>query len=136
MTCSRFGRRAGQLGLQYTPVVFTAPITRPSQLRSRRMNAVQAVSGSRRATVAIEDDLSRWGLGARVAMSGPFYLRGKAAAGGIMCVDRLHRRIGEQPADSGVCLARLRKDRVCHHAVRAETTKRQDAGLEHRRNLV
>src|SRR5438270_486661 len=35
------------------PVVLTAPITRPSQLRSRRMNAAQAVSGSRRDTLSI-----------------------------------------------------------------------------------
>jgi len=39
------------------PVVFTAPITRPSQLRSRRMKAAQAVSGS---TATRGNEISVW----------------------------------------------------------------------------
>src|SRR6476620_5499715 len=118
------------------PVVLTAPMIRPSQLRSRRMNAAQAVSGSRRATVAMNDDLGRSPWGARVAMSGPFYLCGKAAARCIVGVDRLDRRIGEQLADPRVRLAGLRKDRIRHHAVLVEAAERQHAALEYRRNLV
>src|SRR6476469_5325678 len=118
------------------PVVFTAPMIRPSQLRSRRMTAAQAVSGSRRATVAIEDDLGRSRWGARVAMSGPFYLRGEAAARRIVGVDGLDRRVGEQLANSGICLTGLRKDRIRHHPVLVEAAKREHAGLEHRRYHV
>src|SRR5947208_11393987 len=109
---------------------------RPSQPRSRRMKAAQAVSGSRRATLLTADDLGASAMGARLAISGPFDLRREASARGIMGVDRLDCRVLEQPADAGVRLARLGENRVGHHAVLVEPAQRQHSLLENRRDPV
>src|SRR6476646_11869688 len=99
------------------PVVWTAPMTRPSQLRSRRMNAAQAVSGSRRVTVAMASDLGASSRRASIAMLGPFDLGREASAHRIVGVDRLDCGIGEQFADVRIRFAWLREERVGHHPV-------------------
>src|SRR6476646_4635352 len=118
------------------PVVWTAPMMRPSHARSRRMNAAHAVSASRRATLSIVSDLGVRNSCASVAMSGPFDPGREAAARCIVRVDRLDLWVGEEIADSGVGLARLGKNGVGHHSVLVEAAQRQDSGLEHRRNPI
>src|SRR3954447_9534373 len=115
------------------PVVVTAPMIRPSQPRSRRMNAAQAVSASRRDTLSIVSDLGVRKSCASVAMSGPFDLGREAAPRRIVRVDGRDLGIGEEFADSGVGLAWLGEDRVGHHALLIETTEREDSRFEHRR---
>src|SRR6185369_4662270 len=118
------------------PVVLTAPITCPSQLRSRRMKAAHAVSASRRATLVMRSDLGAWIAVASVAMSVPFNLRREAPSGRVVRVDGHGLRVGEQLANSRIGLARLRQDRLSHHAVLVEPAKREHPGLKHRRHLV
>src|SRR3954469_25679793 len=99
------------------PVVWTAPRILPSQLRSRRMNAAQAVSASRRETLSIMADLGVSLSCASVAMSVPFDLGREAAARRIVRVDGLDLGIGEQVPDAGIGPARLGEDGVGHHSV-------------------
>src|SRR3954454_14681090 len=99
------------------PVDLTAPITLPSQARSRRMKAAQAVSGSRRATLVTRSDLGSAGRGATLAISIPFDLGREAATRRVVRVDGLDHGVGEQLADARVRLARLGEDGVGHHAL-------------------
>src|SRR6185369_10726352 len=118
------------------PVVLTAPMTRPSLARSRRMNAAQAVSGSRRVTFVTPPDLGASTARASVAISVPLDLGGKAAANGVVGVDRLDFRVREQSADAGIGLTGLGEDRVRHHAVAIESAERQDTLFEYGRDLI
>src|SRR3954471_19580579 len=116
------------------PVVVTAPMIRPSQPRSRRMNAAHAVSASRRETLSIMSDLGFTKSCASIAMSGPFDLGREAAPPRIVRVDGRDLGIGEEVPDSRVGFTRLSEDRVGHHALLVEAAQREDARLKHRRN--
>src|SRR6185503_13653981 len=118
------------------PVVWTAPIMRPSQLRSRRMKAAHAVSGSRRVTVAIASDLGVSMGGASVAISVPFDLGREAAARSIVGMD--HRDVGvlEQLPQIRIRVSGLGQECLGNHPVPVEAAKRQHSGFEHGRYFI
>src|SRR3954452_4249863 len=118
------------------PVVFTAPITRPSHDRSRRMKAAHAVSAPSRDTFDMASALRSSMVGARAFMSVPFDAGGEAAPRRIVGMDRVDARIAEQLADAGVCLAWLRQNSLSHHSVRVEPAQGQHALFKHGRNPV